>query len=587
VNFVASAVSQGNVTTPNATIPAAAAVGDRLIMILTLNASNRVMSDPTGVTGWTVLGTETTAGMASRVYTKLVGAGDAGKKVTVPIDLASKYTMTIAEYSGVRNVVPQATGAVETVSQTAHTSATVAAPAGAWVVTYWSDKSSLTTGFVLPGSVTSRSALCGTSTGHVCSVLTDSAASVPTGTYAGLTATADSASANAAMWTVVLRTQEADIAPVAAFTQTCDSLTCDFDASTSSDQDGNVASYAWDFGDSGTGTGASPSHTFPATGTYPVSLTVTDNEGVPSAPTTVDVSVVRTNASPVAAYTFSCRYLVCSFDATGSSDSDGSITSYAWDFGDGGSDTGSVPANHPFAAEGSYQVTLTVTDNDNAPTQITKTVSPVAVKPITFVGANVNQGNVTTPNANVPATTAGNRLLMILTLNSAGRTLSDPTGTTGWTQLDSVQSGTMQTYLYTKVAGAADSGKKTTITLDLAAKYTMTIAAYSGDMTGLDFARTAETITRTDHTTPTVDANDGDYALSYWADKSSATTGFTLPGGVTSRGATCGANAGHICSVLADSAGPVSAGPYGGLAAIADSAAGNASMWTIVLRQDG
>jgi len=54
-------------------------LGDRLIMILTLNANNRVMSDPTGVTGWTVLGTETTAGMASRIYTKVVAAGDAGK----------------------------------------------------------------------------------------------------------------------------------------------------------------------------------------------------------------------------------------------------------------------------------------------------------------------------------------------------------------------------------------------------------------------------------------------------------------------------------------------------------------------------
>jgi hypothetical protein len=83
-----------------------------------------------------------------------------------------------------------------------------------------------------------------------------------------------------------------------------------------------------------------------------------------------------------------------------------------------------------------------------------------------------------------------------------------------------------------------------------------------------------------------VAADDGDYALSYWADKSSATTQFALPGEITSRGAICGASTGHICSVLADSAGPVSAGPYGGLVATADSAAGNASMWTIILRQD-
>jgi PKD repeat protein len=587
VNFVASAVNQGNVTTPNATVPAGAVVGDRLIMILTLNANNRLMSAPTGVTGWTVLGTETTAGMASRIYTKVVESGDAGKKVTVPIDVASKYTMTIAEYSGVRNVVPPVTGAIETVSQLTHTSATVAAPAGAWVATYWSDKSTSTTGFALPGAVTSRSALCGTSTGHICSSLADSNGAAPTGTYAGLTATADSASANAAMWTVVLRTQEADIPPVAAFTQTCDSLTCTFDASSSSDQDGQVESYAWDFGASGADVGVSPTHTFPATGTYPVTLTVTDNEGMPSAPTTIDVSVTRTNTSPTAAYTFSCRYLVCSFDASGSSDPDGTVDTYTWDFGDNGSDSGAMPADHTYASAGSYQVTLTVTDNDGASTPITKTVSPVAVRPIAFVGANVNQGNVATPNANVPATTsAGDRLVMILSLNASNRVMSAPTGTTGWTLLDTAISGTMATTVYTKVAAAGDAGKKTTVVIDAASKYTMTIAAYSGDMTGVDFAKAAETTARADHTTPTVAADDGDIALSYWADKSSATTQFALPGGVTSRGAICGASTGHICSVLAESAGPVSTGPYGGLVATADSAAGNASMWTIVLRQD-
>ena len=48
--------------------------------------------------------------------------------------------------------------------------------------------------------------------------------------------------------------------------------------------------------------------------------------------------------------------------------------------------------------------------------------------------------------------------------------------------------------------------------------------------------------------------------MSYWADKSAATTAFTLPGEVTQRQAICGTNAGHICSALADSNGGVSAG---------------------------
>ena len=47
----------------------------------------------------------------------------------------------------------------------------------------------------------------------------------------------------------------------------------------SSDPDGTVASYAWDFGDGSTGTGATPTHTYAAAGTFTVSLTVTDDGG--------------------------------------------------------------------------------------------------------------------------------------------------------------------------------------------------------------------------------------------------------------------------------------------------------------------
>ncbi|MDB5875583.1 MAG: hypothetical protein JWQ07_5025, partial [Ramlibacter sp.] len=67
----------------------------------------------------------------------------------------------------------------------------------------------------------------------------------------------------------------------------------------------------------------------------------------------------------------------------------------------------------------------------------------------------------------------------------------------------------------------------------------------------------------------------------------SATTLFTLPGEVVQRRAVCSANAGHICSVLGDSAGGAPAGTYGALTATADAASGSATMWTILLRQAG
>jgi hypothetical protein len=71
------------------------------------------------------------------------------------------------------------------------------------------------------------------------------------------------------------------------------------------------------------------------------------------------------NAPPTASFTYSCTDLSCAFNGSGSSDSDGSIVAYAWDFDDDGSAMGQT-ANHTFASDGSYTVSLTVTDNEGA-----------------------------------------------------------------------------------------------------------------------------------------------------------------------------------------------------------------------------
>jgi PKD repeat protein len=456
------------------------------------------------------------------------------------------------------------------------------------VVSYWADKSSTTTTLTLPTAVTGRQALCSTGTGRVCSSLADSNGAVPTGQYGGLVATADAASGTATTASVVLRTVEPNQAPTAAFTSTCTSASCEFSGAASSDPDGSVVSYAWDFGDGGTGTGPTASHDFVTSGTRDVTLTVTDDEGTTGS-VVVPVEVRRTNAVPVASFTTTCRYLECTFDASGSSDSDGSVTTYAWDFGDGTTDTtSSATTTHTYPSAGSYAPALTVRDNDDDTDSTTRTVSPVDVRPITLVGSHANQGNVATPNTTVPAgTSAGDRLVLMLSLNDATRTPGTPTsGVTGWTLVDSAVSGTMQTFLYTKTAAAGDGGRTVRFSMDAAAKYTLTVAAYAGDMLAPQVAVAAETVARAGHETPALQASSGDWALSYWADKSSTTTGFTLPGEVVSRQAICGVNAGRVCSVLSDSGGPVTSGTYGGLIATADSASSNATMWTILLRLD-
>jgi PKD repeat protein len=85
-------------------------------------------------------------------------------------------------------------------------------------------------------------------------------------------------------------------APTASFTTSCTGLTCTFtDAST--DSDGSIAGRSWTFGDgSPESTATNPSHTYTATGTYNVALTVTDNDGA----TGTTTSAVAVTSPPAA-----------------------------------------------------------------------------------------------------------------------------------------------------------------------------------------------------------------------------------------------------------------------------------------------
>lgn len=81
---------------------------------------------------------------------------------------------------------------------------------------------------------------------------------------------------------------------------------------------------------------------------------------------TSDVKVINdTNLPPVAAFTTSISGLTATFNGSSSSDSDGTIASYAWELGDGNKASGAV-VNHTYAKAGVYTVKLSVTDNKGA-----------------------------------------------------------------------------------------------------------------------------------------------------------------------------------------------------------------------------
>ena len=158
-----------------------------------------------------------------------------------------------------------------------------------------------------------------------------------------------------------------------------------FDGSGSSDPDGNIATYDWDFGDSTTGSGATPTHTYSADSIYNVTLTVTDDAGAADSDATA-AAISSGNQSPVAdangPYTGAAGEVI-TFDGTGSSDPDGNIVAYDWDFGDGNTGTGATPT-HTYGADDSYSVTLMVTDDIGATASdgTTASIGSVSLPPV-------------------------------------------------------------------------------------------------------------------------------------------------------------------------------------------------------------
>jgi PKD repeat protein len=175
-------------------------------------------------------------------------------------------------------------------------------------------------------------------------------------------------------------TDPTNAAPTAAFTVQCGPADCTF-INSSTDADGTIEGYNWGFGDDSPHvTTRDAVHTYPAAGgRFTVTLTVTDDDGE-TATATRQVDVSEANVAPTADFSVSCTDLTCTF-SDGSFDGNvgGSVASYTWDFGDGGTSTQANPVHTYPAPGGHYTVALTVTDDLGK----TGTVSHVVIATVT------------------------------------------------------------------------------------------------------------------------------------------------------------------------------------------------------------
>jgi myo-inositol-hexaphosphate 3-phosphohydrolase/PKD repeat protein len=212
---------------------------------------------------------------------------------------------------------------------------------------------------------------------------------------------------------------------------------------------------------------------------------------------------------------------------------------------------------------------------------------------ISFVGQATRNANSTAFTVNVPAAVqSGDQLLLFASAGSTS-TLTGPGA--GWTQVGRQVDGSTATTVWRRTAAAGDAGTSVRVaTGSTFTKVGLTLAAYRGvDPTSplVSINGAAEPGSTASHTTPLVpNGATGARRVSYWSDKSGATTQWSAPSSETVRATTFGSGGGRIGTLLSDLPTPLTAGTpasTGGLTAAANSSTSTATTWTILLRQSG
>src|SRR5690606_18314374 len=131
--------------------------------------------------------------------------------------------------------------------------------------------------------------------------------------------------------------------------------------SDSYDPEGGVLRYGWTFGDGLTSGLVNPTKTYTKGGTYPVTLTVKDDSGLANGTNSSQIAI-RVDQGPVAHAgedILACARTEVAFDGSGSTDIDGVVNNFTWDFGDGNQGGGEAPS-HIYDRPGTYRVFLTI-----------------------------------------------------------------------------------------------------------------------------------------------------------------------------------------------------------------------------------
>lgn len=207
VVFVATAANSGTASAAAhaVTIPSEVQEGDLMVAVLSTNAGSVEITVPAG---WETRAGSATSGMRAVLISRVAGAGDAGSQLVLTTSTFVRGSLTLSAY---RNASVDAAAFEmqnETVSSATHVTPELIADSGDWVVSYWADKTATTTSWTLPAGLERRQHGAGTGAGHLSWQLADTNGPVSAGTVGGVASTANTATPNAVMATIVVGTTE-------------------------------------------------------------------------------------------------------------------------------------------------------------------------------------------------------------------------------------------------------------------------------------------------------------------------------------------------------------------------------------------
>jgi len=179
--------------------------------------------------------------------------------------------------------------------------------------------------------------------------------------------------------------------PIAAFTQDFTTGIAPLVVRFTSQSQGNITSYAWDFGGDGSSNIPNPIHTFSDPGVYTVTLTVIGPGGRSNVSRQINVSSAT---APVAAFTANPTSGEAPFAVAFSNQSTGNITNYSWNFGDGG-ESNEVNPSHTFTDVGTYNVILEATGPGGTSTVVRQITveNPTIPEPVAGFAPDITSGD--------------------------------------------------------------------------------------------------------------------------------------------------------------------------------------------------